>query len=67
MADISARSSATVTHTLKGIDFPATKDKVIAFAREHDASPDVLDVLNRLPEREYGNMAELMKGYGEEK
>jgi len=67
MAEISERSSATITHTLKGIDFPATKDKILAFARDHNASPEVLDVLGRLPEREYGNMAELMKGYGEEK
>jgi hypothetical protein len=66
MAEISGRNVANVTHSLKGLDFPAKKDRLISFAKEHGADPDVITVLEKLPDREYGNMAEVMKGYGEE-
>jgi len=63
---ISGRNVANVTHSLKGMNFPAKKDALINFAREHGAGADVIDVLQKLPDREYGNMADVMQGYGQE-
>jgi hypothetical protein len=63
---ISGRNVANVTHHLKGIDFPARKDRLITYAKDHDAGADVIDVLQKLPEREYNSMADVMRGYGQE-
>lgn len=63
---ISGRNVANVTHSLKGIDFPAGKGHLVNYAREHGADPDVIDVLEKLPEKDYNNMADVMQGYGQE-
>jgi len=63
---ISGRNVANVTHSLKGMDFPARKDKLVSYARDHGADQDVIDVLNKLPDREYNSMADVMQGYGSE-
>ncbi|MFH0810059.1 MAG: DUF2795 domain-containing protein [Pseudomonadota bacterium] len=63
---ISGRNVANVTHHLKGIDFPAKKDDLISYATEQGADEEVLKVLRDLPDREYGNMADVMQGYGQE-
>jgi len=59
-----SHSPATVAHFLKGIDFPAKKDDLVKHAKTQHADKDVLDVLNHMPEREYNNMADVMKGFG---
>jgi hypothetical protein len=63
---ISGRNVANVTHSLKGIDFPARKNDLVSYAREHGADQDVVSVLEHLPERDYNNMADVMQGYGQE-
>ncbi|QIB50320.1 DUF2795 domain-containing protein [Pseudomonas sp. OIL-1] len=49
-------SPANVSTYLKGIDFPASRDQ------QNGAERDVLD---QMPEQQYDNMADVMKGYGE--
>jgi hypothetical protein len=43
------RSAANVAKALKGIDFPATKDELVKWAREHNADKEVIDMLRKLP------------------
>ncbi len=38
---------------LKGVDYPCSKDDLVTLARREGADENVLDPLNRLPEREY--------------
>jgi hypothetical protein len=38
---------------LAGISYPATKEKLVALARDHGASQDVLDALDSAPRGEY--------------
>jgi hypothetical protein len=38
----------------------------VSYARQHGADQDVIDVLNKLPDREYNSMADVMQGYGSE-
>ena len=60
-------SPATVAKALKGIDFPRSKQEVVDYAREHgntQENPDLLTVLQRLPDRQYGSMADVEKGVG---
>lgn len=58
-------SAANVTHALQGIDFPARKQDLISHAQEHNADEVVLKELRALPDQEYKNMAEVMKGFGQ--
>ena len=59
------RSPTNVSTYLKGIDFPANRDQLIRHAEQNGAEQDVLDVLKQMPEQQYDNMADVMKGYGE--
>jgi len=59
------QSPSNISHYLKGIDFPATKDQLLEHAQENDAEQDVLDKIESMPDEEYQSMADVMKGYGE--
>jgi hypothetical protein len=58
-------SAANVTHALKGMDFPANKQQLIDHAQKQNADSVVLDELKNLPDQQYNNMAEVMKGFGQ--
>ncbi|AJE17096.1 MULTISPECIES: DUF2795 domain-containing protein [Stutzerimonas] len=62
---VGGESPANVATYLKGIDYPANKQDLLQHARQNGAEQDVVDVLERMPEQQYGNMADVMKGYGE--
>jgi hypothetical protein len=64
---VGGESPANVTTYLKGIDYPANKEQLVHHAQKNGAESAVMDVLNNMPEQEYGNMADVMKGYGEVK
>jgi hypothetical protein len=57
-------SAANVTHALKGVDFPANRQQLIDHAQKQNADRVVLDELKNLPDQQYNNMAEVMKGFG---
>ncbi|MGE5518003.1 MAG: DUF2795 domain-containing protein [Bacteroidota bacterium] len=58
-------SAANVTHALKGIDFPASKQDIVKHAQQNNADKVVLDELNNLPDEQYNSMADVMKGFGQ--
>lgn len=57
-------SPANLASFLGGIDYPAGRGRLVEHARQNGAEEKVLDALESLPEREYQNMADVMKGYG---
>jgi hypothetical protein len=59
-------SPSNVAHYLKGIGFPAKKKDLISQARKNDADQNVIQELDRMPDQEYGNMGDVMKGYGKQ-
>lgn len=62
---VGGHSPANVSHHLKGIDFPANKDDLVRHAQQGGAEKEVMEVLHQMPDREYGSMADVMKGVGE--
>lgn len=62
---IGGESPANVATYLKGIDYPAKKGDLVQHAKKNGAESEVIDVINRMPEQEYDNMADVMKGYGD--
>lgn len=61
---VTGHSPANVTKHLKGIDFPAEKKDLLKHAQQMKAEKVVLDEIQKLEEREYGNMADVMKAFG---
>ena len=57
-------SPAAIEKHLKGIDYPASKDDLVQHARGQDAPHEVLDVLEQMPQKQYGSPADVSKGVG---
>lgn len=62
---VGGESPANVTTFLKGIDYPARKEQLVKRAQQNGAESSVIDMLQNMPDQEYDNMADVMKGYGE--
>lgn len=58
-----AVSAADIEKALQGVDFPKTRDKLIA-AVAKDAQ-QVREILGRLPDRKYRDAAEVARAFGE--
>ena len=63
---LGGHSPANVTHHLKGIDFPASKRDLLQHAKKNGADPAVMEVIRGMPDKEYGSMADVMKGFGQQ-
>ena len=50
-------STAKVSKYLKGMHFPADKQRVVPYAREHDAPDDVMSALKDMQDSDFDNMA----------
>lgn len=59
-------SVANVTHHLKGINFPASRSEVEAYARDHNAPDEVMRQLERLDDRSYQSMTSVTSAIGKE-
>ena len=57
-------SPATIEKHLSGMNYPAGKDELVQHAKGQDAPDDVISVLDRMPDRQYGSAADVAKGIG---
>ncbi|AIO26561.1 DUF2795 domain-containing protein [Burkholderia cepacia] len=53
-----------VQKALKGMDYPASKATIVECAQRSHAAHDVLDMLTRIPDREYDTPASVSKELG---
>jgi hypothetical protein len=66
-AATSSVSASSIAKVLSGVDFPKRKNSLREYAKNNVSNVDVedpdtiLDVINRLPDREYNNMVDVMK------
>jgi hypothetical protein len=63
---VGGHGPANIMKHLKGISFPASKERIVKQA-EQGPGPDkeeVLDILNKISEKEYRSPAEIMKEIG---
>jgi hypothetical protein len=52
--------SDTMRQHLDGVGFPATRDDVLAWAKEHGAGPEELEVMRRLPIASYESITDVL-------
>jgi Protein of unknown function (DUF2795) len=63
---LGGHSPANVTHHLKGVHFPASKQDLLTRARDNGAGQDVLEALESFPNGEqFESLADVTKAYGE--
>ncbi len=56
--------SSTWGPYLKDIEFPISKQDLLRNAQDHHAPPEVMSVLQHIPDREYGDPVDVAKGIG---
>ncbi|GHO51802.1 MULTISPECIES: DUF2795 domain-containing protein [Ktedonobacter] len=54
-----------VEKCLKGMDYPADKQEVINYAKQHGADEQVQQTLNRLPNETFNKPTDVSKAIGE--
>jgi hypothetical protein len=65
MAQGLGHSSTNVTHHLKGMHFPASKDDLLLRARDNGAGQDTLEVLESFPaHEEFETLADVVRACG---
>ncbi len=58
-------SPANLTHGLRGVRFPASREDLLLRARDNGAGQDTLEVLESFaPGEEYGTLSDVMKACG---
>lgn len=57
-------SPAAVERYLKGIHYPASKGDLVNQAKQNGAPSDVMSVLNRFEDKEYGSTIDVAKEVG---
>ncbi|WP_414548689.1 DUF2795 domain-containing protein [Anabaena sp. CCY 0017] len=62
-----AVSAVDISRSLSGIDFPANKEDLVNHAREKKANKEVINILQQMPDQEYGNMADVEHAFGQVK
>ncbi|VFU11207.1 conserved hypothetical protein [anaerobic digester metagenome] len=58
-------SAADVLEAIKGIDLPKSKSELVDYARSRNVPQDVIDVLNRLPDRRYRTASDITQAMGD--
>lgn len=61
---VGGKSPASITTCLKGIDYPANRRMLIDKARSNGADSSLIELISQMPDKEYGNMADVMECYG---
>ena len=65
MATIGDKSKPTVnvSRFLRGIDFPAQKQDLLLNAKQNQADREVIDLIQKLDDREYDDISDVMKAF----
>jgi len=58
-------SPAEIANYLQGINFPCSKRDLISHCRTQNCPTNVLSFLEKMPDRQYFSMADVMQGVGQ--
>ena len=54
-----------ILEVLEGIQFPTSVPEMVAYAEDQEASEEVLDLLQGMPEREYTSLQDVSRSLGQ--
>ena len=61
---VGGQSPANVQKYLKGVDYPAKKRDLVDQATKNDAPDEIMKLIQRFPDQEFGGPQDVMKAYG---
>ncbi|MGZ7046710.1 MAG: DUF2795 domain-containing protein [Methanobacterium sp.] len=59
--------TAEMQKALKGMDYPASKQELLQQAKQNNASKDVMNTIENLPEEKFNSPVDVQKAWGQEK
>lgn len=59
---LAPRSTGAIAQSLRGIDFPCDRGRLIEHARGNKADREIIDVLEQMPDERYTSMADVFRG-----
>ena len=59
--------TAEIQQALKGMDYPADKQELMQQAKQNNASQDVMNAIQDLPEQKFNSPVDVQKAFGEER
>jgi hypothetical protein len=63
--DVPHESPAKLAHYLHGVHLPASKAELKAEAKKNHTPPDMMKLIDKLPEQSFQTMPDIMKAVGE--
>lgn len=63
---VAAGAVANAMQYLKGVDYPASRDDVLATARRNGADESAIEEIKALPDRRFEDPGELIQALGDE-
>jgi hypothetical protein len=63
--EVPHESPSQLAHYLHGVHLPASKADLKAEAKKNHSPPDMLKLIDKLPERSFQTMPDIMKAVGE--
>jgi Protein of unknown function (DUF2795) len=61
---VGGHSPANVTHHLKGLGFPASRQDLERQAEKNGAEQEILETIRGMPDDQFETMTDVMKAYG---
>ena len=55
---------ASLGQVLKDLDFPVNKEKIVEFVKSNNTGKDLLEKLEKIPDKEYKNVSEVTHAAG---
>jgi hypothetical protein len=55
-----AKTIINIQKYLSGLEYPATKDEIIEFAKNGSADQEAIDMLDMLPQKDYRNSSDIL-------
>jgi len=59
--------TAEIQQALKGMDFPADKQQLVQQAKQNNASQNVIQTIQKLPEQKFKSPTDVEKAFGEKR
>ena len=56
-----------IEKALKGMDYPASKQDLVQKAKSNNASQDVIQTIQNLPQDQFNSPTDVQKAFGEER
>ena len=56
-----------IQQALKGIDYPANKQELVQQAKQNNASQNVIQTIQKLPEQKFNSPNDVEKAFGEKR